>query len=522
MSMSHVFYLKGNKAFFITIKTEDNHVHVIVPIANKAFIRLQLEDKRFMGTKVAISQVRPYHRPGCTPGTLFQLSSRSDLVLEEDDDDAMADDEAIYFEGIVTDSRHATSGVVILNRRVVLIATAICHITNVRMLAKGQKVTVANAARVELPEATGKANVALVLGAKSFLRPETDGDLPSLHCKPNTSTFGSDTIVETALRLNCNHEDVLRLVRAKEALQEKFKGEEEVLERISVVAEGRNLLSEIMTRLHGRDGKRRAGHQHRSLIDEYLARNDAPKVSQFDQDRTIEPISAFRERMQTELEKQRIELESTRDLSAFEGVNVREVPCKECFLLGFVRCDPVTGQMMLEDATGKISLCLGTEREFALVGCVICLTNVTATVEWSSKLDVNWQSSYLSVASETDVSMILKRPNSPPSVYGILWRVMLCSSALQSREKDNGSVLIMLVYDVENATFMHAVVDLALLRGLSQIPAGTKLRLQTFSDIEPYSGPISMNQGSSLPRKGPKCKLVRLLQEPKIELPELP
>ncbi len=148
--LSHVLYLTGAKCFLISVEEEEESssgrttVTILVPIYLESFRPLQTVNKRFLGCSVLVTRIFPLKSRefGGKLG-LHRATARSSLRILSSAAAAVprqVSSPECYFEGVVTFAGDAGSGVVVLNKRVLLVATAICHLTNVRRLSMGQKV----------------------------------------------------------------------------------------------------------------------------------------------------------------------------------------------------------------------------------------------------------------------------------------------------------------------------------------------------------------------------------------------
>ena len=522
MGMSHVFYLKSIKVFFVSIRRSSGlMVHVVVPITCKAFHRLQLEDRRFIGSGIQVTRLRPYRRAGIPLDTAFQLSTRSNMTLRKAinaGDAAPAEEgEPIYFEGVVTEDGDASSGVVVLNRRILVVATSLCHVTNIRKLAKGQKVLVSRADRMAPPVGSDHKAV-LVLNAKSFLRVETGSSFGSMHCKDSLALFAADTIVNAAQISNCDHEGVMALLRVKRALQEKFAGDDKILNKISHVSGNKNFLLDVMRAAI--NSEEASNTLPRSLVDDYLA-TDGPKNESkpFTRCKSIDTVANFKEKMVETLTDLMREFMRTRDIPNSDGINLREASFSSQALMGIVKCDEKSGRTVIEDSTGSIPICLPLEQDIMLTNCLVCVTNPVCVVEWSGRDDLNWECFFLSVPGEENAKVLLKAKSEDEEHCDIEWRVLCCSSSVQLGEDDKAGLLL-LVHDNKANEFMHVIIDVALLNGHGQVPPGSNLLLKPDAEIAPYKGPLLLNL--ALPPKGPTCKFVILNTKPHVILPQKP
>ena len=125
--LSHVFYITGrNKVFFLKIQEQN----VVVPISLKQFHFLQTENDLPIGEKLRITGLIRLEQP-----VAFQATSKSRIeVIAEDVEETVGDQDLRLdlLQGVVTDDSDAQSGIYVLNKRLTLVTTSLCHITNIR------------------------------------------------------------------------------------------------------------------------------------------------------------------------------------------------------------------------------------------------------------------------------------------------------------------------------------------------------------------------------------------------------
>ncbi len=157
--------MSGTKCFLLTLQekktgSDSEVVHLVVPIQLRDWHFLQKDKDKFVGCDVVVTRIRKIKSEQgffqvSPEGSLFRATSKSTVkVLSPPPaspsrpllpDSGNSASPHLYFEGVVTNDCDSTSGVVVLNKRAVLVATALCHITNVRRIATGQKVSVVGA-----------------------------------------------------------------------------------------------------------------------------------------------------------------------------------------------------------------------------------------------------------------------------------------------------------------------------------------------------------------------------------------
>ena len=149
---SHVFYNSGDKTFLAKIVGDDGGIHFVVfPIKYK-ILRCILLDGRFLrliGRSVTVTNVTPATILDNVP--VLVANQRSQLRRRRCDATTARSlpPPPSQIEGVVTDDADADCGVYTLNRRTTLVATALCQVTNVRRLRRGQTVLVVNGHAVE-------------------------------------------------------------------------------------------------------------------------------------------------------------------------------------------------------------------------------------------------------------------------------------------------------------------------------------------------------------------------------------
>ena len=236
LAISHVFYLKGEKCFFLRLKSGDVEVNVIVPIKRSQFLFLQHGNMNHINKMTSITKL------SLLKDDLYQVSSRSEIQVC--DSQTENDPVTSVFGGVVTDDAHASSGVYTLNEKVTLVTTALCHVTNIRKLAKGCQILVSNAHLIRNEETR---QIFLVLCARSQLKIEgfevDDNEVKSsVHHKKDTEEFGEDSVVDLTLKLNLHFKDILTILNFRDALGSDLVKNEDRLNRLEMVVKNLEIL----------------------------------------------------------------------------------------------------------------------------------------------------------------------------------------------------------------------------------------------------------------------------------------
>ena len=212
---SHVFYNSGDKTFLAKIMGVDGGIHFVVfPIKYK-ILRCILLDGRFLrliGRPVTVTNVTPATILDNVP--VLVANQRSQLRRRRCDvttTPCSLPPPPSQIEGVVTDDADADCGVYTLNRRTTLVATALCQVTNVRRLRRGQTVLVVNGHAVE-----GDAGDVIVACGRSYVT-ETN--------EAHDNIYASDeyhSIANLALKKFLCYRSVLQLVQIRRAIVKKF------------------------------------------------------------------------------------------------------------------------------------------------------------------------------------------------------------------------------------------------------------------------------------------------------------
>jgi hypothetical protein len=141
VGLSHVFYNAGDKAFFAKVRSDDDETRIVAfQVHNKRHRKYLLDEKnlQLIGRIVSISNLCRTVILGTVD--VWVAQSGTEMVLDEPPAGLQSPltDMTDIFEGVVTDDSDSDCGVYRLNRKVILVATAVCRVTNFRRLKRGQ------------------------------------------------------------------------------------------------------------------------------------------------------------------------------------------------------------------------------------------------------------------------------------------------------------------------------------------------------------------------------------------------
>ena len=214
---SHVFYNPGDKTFLAKIVGDDGGIHFVVfPIKYK-ILRCILLDGRFLrliGRPVTVTNVTPATILDNVP--VLVANQRSQLRRRRCD--VTTTPCPLQIEGVVTDDADADCGVYTLNRRTTLVATALCQVTNVRRLRRGQTVRVVNGHAVE-----GETGDVIVACGRSYVAEPNEA---------HDNIYANDeyhSIANLALKKFLCYRIVLQLVQIRRAIAKKFPEARDIL-----------------------------------------------------------------------------------------------------------------------------------------------------------------------------------------------------------------------------------------------------------------------------------------------------
>ncbi len=157
-ALSHAFYLpRENECFLLAISEDGRSTETIVRVplhkAQQLHFLLLDNQKCFLGRRIELmGPLRPCSGPLSVAqarkaeGHFYVVSSKCQLHFSpvEDQVHEPVNVSGRLIEGVVTCDDEADSGVVILNKKILLVTVALAHISNVWKLTKGQVVLVAN------------------------------------------------------------------------------------------------------------------------------------------------------------------------------------------------------------------------------------------------------------------------------------------------------------------------------------------------------------------------------------------
>lgn len=169
-TISHVFYLSGSKCFFIQVDED----FVMIQLSgvrtrdlDPILVRLQTNPNCYYGRTICIQHVSKRTiklEDNCHKVLLYSdKSSIRWIFRNEETSQPVTPSNLVTYEGTVTNDQCIKAGIFMLDKKVLVIMSALCVITNVGPVENGQKIVIRNAHLKKW----GENRVGLILCAKS-------------------------------------------------------------------------------------------------------------------------------------------------------------------------------------------------------------------------------------------------------------------------------------------------------------------------------------------------------------------
>ncbi len=315
--------------------------------------------------------------------------------------------------------------------------------------------------------------------AASFLRPDTEGDFASPHCKRESEDFGRDSVVDATLRRNYGFRTILSLVSIRRQVISLF--EEKVVEESLTRKDGpKNHLLELCDHLFGPTPPASLG---RCLIEECC---DVKHLKCH----VVNAPTASRRKRLCSLKDSKLEISSWLqgqkwEVDAHGGDDqVKwskiEVGASDgdLVLFGKVAADLQSGCLQLRDSTGSINLCLTSKDAVRAVNSYALVDGFGAYLEWYRQETIQWERLYV-VPKRIHPLFQGQREEKCSEDGDDVLRVLSCSGPLIAKKGARVSVLacrqqVAAEHNFERAkTLTFDVSDLA---GHATVLPGAKLR----------------------------------------------
>ncbi len=251
IGVSHVLYSAGDKAFFARLVTDQGKEETVAfPLSCREHRKLYLTcvggGPLQLSNHVRLSHLK---RVRIVNGLeIWTAQEKSEVGAIPSAPSDWQPPVGRVVEGTVTDDAMGDWGIYTLNRKMLLVTTPICYVTNVTRLRKGHRVIVANGHLRERMEAV-TTNVLVACG-RSLVRRVSQGNddgADVIHPKDDVKLFAMQSVVNIALKYFLNYEAILQIARATQALQDKFRDLKKRLYSSSAGGDGKSFLEKFLS-----------------------------------------------------------------------------------------------------------------------------------------------------------------------------------------------------------------------------------------------------------------------------------
>ena len=220
-NVSHIFYLSGDsKSFLIQV----NQNFVLIRLSGKRsgdmdpiLVKLQTDPNSYYGRKVSIRKVsKSTLKLGDDSHKILLYSEAKSSIQFVTEEVSKLEKTAhlVTYEGTVTNDQFIQAGIFILDKKVLVVMSALCVITNVKPVENGQKIVIRNAHLKKF----GENRVGLLLCAKSRMihlnTPE------SFHVsKSALKKFESNVIIQHCLNLKLSAKQIFAFYNSLDHLE---------------------------------------------------------------------------------------------------------------------------------------------------------------------------------------------------------------------------------------------------------------------------------------------------------------